>query len=94
MADAGRLEEALAECRALVDLASTAPAYCLLGVVLAAGGKFELAADAFRKALYLDPHHRGALTHSLLIAEAKPDPEQAGMFRARLDRLPAEVANP
>lgn len=94
LADAGRLPEALAECRALVDLGPTAPAYCLLGVVLAAGGKVELAADAFRKALYLDPHHRGALTHSLLLAEAKPDPDQAGMFRARLDRLPAEEANP
>ncbi len=94
LADAGRLAEALVECRTLVAVAPSAEAYCLLGIVLGAGGKPESAGDAFRKALYLDPHHRDALTHSLLLAEAQRDIEQAGMFRARLDRLPAQEANP
>ncbi len=93
-ADTGRLAEALAECRLLLGLAPTADAYCLLGILLAATAEPERARDAFRKALYLDPHHREALTHSALAAEAKPDPVQAGMYRARLDRLTASEGNP
>jgi len=88
-ADAGRLTEALAECQGLVAIAPTAEAYCLLGVVYGAGGKLDQAFDAFRKALYLDPHHRDALTHGLLLAEAKRDTDQAAMYRARLERLGA-----
>ncbi len=93
-ADTGRLNEALAECRRLLGLAPTADAYCLLGVILGATAEPERARDAFRKALYLDPHHRDALTHSALAAEAEPDPVRAGMYRARLDRLPAPEGNP
>ena len=94
LADSGRLVEALAECRSLVSLAPTADAYCLFGIVLAAVGNPDLERDAFRKALYLDPHHRDALTHSLLLAEAEGDAEGADMYRSRLDRLPAPEANP
>lgn len=93
-ADTGRLTEALAECRRLLGLAPTADAYCLLGVILGATAEPERARDAFRKSLYLDPHHREALTHSVLAAEAKRDPVQAGMLRARLDRLTAPEENP
>jgi len=92
LADAGRIAEALAECRAIVAVAPSADAYCLLGVVLGADGKLDPAGEAFRKALYLDPLHRDALTHGLLIAEAKRDAERAKLYRARLDRLPPPEA--
>jgi len=93
-ADTGRLPEALAECRLLLGLVPTADAYCLLGILLGATADPERAREAFRKALYLDPHHREALTHSVLAADAKRDSIQAGMYRARLGRLPAPEGNP
>jgi len=90
-ADAGKIPEALAECRAVVAVAPSADIYCLLGVVLGADGKLDPAGEAFRKALYLDPLHRVALTHGLMVAEEQRDAERAKQYRARLDRLPPEA---
>ncbi len=91
LADSGKIAEALAECQAVVAIAPSAEAYCLLGVVFGADGKLDPAADAFRKALYLDPLHRESLAHGLLIAEAKRDTERAELYRARLARLSPEA---
>ena len=91
LADTGKIAEALAECQAVVAVAPSAGAYCLLGVLYGADGKLDPAGEAFRKALYLDPQHRESLAHGVLIAEAKRDTGRAELYRARLDRLSPEA---
>lgn len=87
LADAGRLEDALAACRShLKSVAPTAPAYNLLGAIQQARGDATAADDAFRKALYLDPDDRDALTHALLLADRTGDADRATALRERLNR--------
>jgi chemotaxis protein methyltransferase WspC len=88
LADSGRLDEALGECQAhLGRTGPSADAYSLLGLVRLARGERDEAAASFRKALYLDPEHREALTGALLLATQWGD-GQAAALRARLARLP------
>jgi chemotaxis protein methyltransferase WspC len=86
-ADAGRLEEALAEA---AKAAPSADVFSLVGVIQQARGDRASAADAFRKALYLDPWHREALTHSMLIADQQGDAGKAAVLRERLARTRGE----
>jgi chemotaxis protein methyltransferase WspC len=87
LADAGRLDEALAECQShLRGAAASADAYSLLGVIQQARGDAGAAADAFRRALYLAPDHREALTHAMLLAAQRGDTAQATVLRERLRR--------
>jgi chemotaxis protein methyltransferase WspC len=84
LADAGRLDEALA---ALPQAPPSADGYSLLGVIQQARGDRAAAAAAFRKALYLDPGHREALTHAMLLAAERGDAGQAAALRERLARI-------
>jgi chemotaxis protein methyltransferase WspC len=87
LADAGRLDEALAECQAhLQGAGPSADAYSLLGVIQQARGDAGAAAASFRKALYLAPDHREALTHAMLLSAQRGDAAQASALRGRLRR--------
>ncbi|HKB38540.1 MAG TPA: CheR family methyltransferase [Gemmataceae bacterium] len=91
LADAGRLDDALAECRShLGQTGPSADAYSLLGVIQQARGDREAATDAFRRALYLDPNHREALTHAMLLAAQRGDTGRAAALRERLARTGGE----
>lgn len=86
LADSGRLDEALSACRAyLKDAGPGADAFSLLGVILQARGDTDEAGDAFRKALYLAPQHREALTHAMLLAAERGDTTRARILRVRLE---------
>ena len=87
LADAGRLDEARAACERAVAAAPTADLLGLLGVVQLATGRADAAAEAFRKALYLDPDQPEALAHMIVMSERRGDPAQAAGFRRRLARL-------
>jgi len=88
LADANRLEDALAECqRHLKQHGPSAEAYALLGLVQQARGELDAALEHFRKTLYLDPTHREALTHAMLLAAQRGDTARAVLMRERLARL-------
>ena len=88
LADAGRLDEALAECQAGLGQGDpSADLFGLLGVIQQARGESDAAADAFRKALYLDPDHREALVHVMLLAARRGDTGRAAALRDRLARI-------
>jgi chemotaxis protein methyltransferase WspC len=87
LADAGQLDDALFE---IAQAGSTADAFSLLGVIQEARGDCAAAAVAFRKALYLDPAHREALTHAMLLADQQGDPGRAAVLRERLARRGGE----
>jgi chemotaxis protein methyltransferase WspC len=90
LADAGRLDEALANCRAHLSAAGPSAAlYSLLGAVHHARHERAEAADCFRKALYLDPGHAEALTHLMLLSEEDGDKAAADRLRRRLARANA-----
>ena len=90
LADAGRLDDALAECRTVLTDSPSADGYALLGVLCQTAGEADAAADALRRALYLDPNHRVGLTHALALALAAGRYGLADTYKARLDRLPPE----
>jgi chemotaxis protein methyltransferase WspC len=91
LADAGRLADALAACQAHLDTAGpSADLFALIGVIRQSLGEIDSAAEAFRKALYLDPDHREALTHVMLLAVARGDAGRAAALRERLARSGGE----
>ncbi len=91
LANAGRLSEARVACEELVRSQSQLPdAYSLLGVIHFAEGRFSEAAEVFRKALYLSPNHLEALTHLIILCNARGDTPQATLLQKRLNRLAVE----
>jgi chemotaxis protein methyltransferase WspC len=88
LADAGRLADARAECEQTLATTPTADGFALLGVIHQAAGNLDAAADAFRKALYLNPTHREALMHAELVSRTRGQTAAADAFRARLARVP------
>lgn len=87
LADSGQLDAARAVCEAALVSSPSAGLFSLLGVVHLATGQRDEAADAFRKALYLDPDHAEAITHMIVLCEQRGDPGQAAALRHRLARL-------
>jgi chemotaxis protein methyltransferase WspC len=88
LADRGELEAASAICRRLLAEGSQDPdVYSLLGVLSESGGKLETAADLFRKALFLDPHHYQSLVHMSLLCERHGDIDGSNLYRARAGRV-------
>ncbi|HEX4610774.1 MAG TPA: CheR family methyltransferase [Urbifossiella sp.] len=92
LADAGNLAEARAVCERAVRAGPTAEWYSLLGVLELATGRVPAAEVAFRRALYLDPDHREALTHLAVLCDRRGEPGPAAGLRRRLARLPGETA--
>jgi chemotaxis protein methyltransferase WspC len=90
LADANRLDEALAECQGhLAQVGPSADGYALLGLVQQARGNIDDALEAFRKTLYLDPRHAEVLTHTMLLSAQRGDVQRAALMRDRLARLQA-----
>ncbi len=88
LADAGRLDEALAMCEQLLRTRPTdADALSLIGVVYLANGRTNDAFDALRKALYLVPDHAEAMSHMMGLCERRGDTARASALRRRLARL-------
>jgi chemotaxis protein methyltransferase WspC len=87
LADAGRLAEARQICRAhLRDSGPSAQAYYLLGLIGDASGEAIEAADAYRRALYLDPQHRDALLQLAVLLDRHGDTRAAQVMRDRARR--------
>jgi chemotaxis protein methyltransferase WspC len=89
LADAGRLDEALAVCRAHLATGPSPDLYSLLGVIHHARHERAEAAGCFRKALYLAPAHAEALTHLMLLCAEDGDSAAAALLRRRLERTAA-----
>jgi chemotaxis protein methyltransferase WspC len=86
LADAGNLDSAQKICETALETPS-ADLFSLLGVIHLAAGRPNDAAEAFRKALYLEPDHGEALTHMMMLCEQRGDRDQAAGLRRRLDRI-------
>jgi chemotaxis protein methyltransferase WspC len=87
LADAGHLPEALRLCSEhLARVPDSAEGHFLMGVLHDAEGRWRLALPAFRKALYLNPSHLGALQHLALKYETSGDQTSAALLRARARR--------
>ena len=90
LADQGRVQEAMAQCRVhLAQHGASAEALYLLGLLQDAGGDTRQAQAAYRKALYLDPTHREALLHLAALVESEGDAEGARRLQARAARQEA-----
>jgi chemotaxis protein methyltransferase WspC len=86
-ADGGQLDEALATCQMHLSQSSpSADAFSLLGVIHQARRESDEAVRCFQRALYLEPAHRDALTHLMLLCQEQGDYAQAERLRRRLDR--------
>ncbi|HEY4310576.1 MAG TPA: CheR family methyltransferase [Pirellulales bacterium] len=85
-ADAGRLDEAWADCQALLTKSGpTADLFTLLGIIQQARHD-KGAKQYFEKALYLDPDHGDSLLHLMLLCEQQGAHSQAAALRSRLER--------
>ncbi|HEV3165466.1 MAG TPA: hypothetical protein VGZ22_15675, partial [Isosphaeraceae bacterium] len=88
LADKGQIDEALASCRAnLSQSGSSAHLFTLMGVLHLARHEADEAQSCFQRALYLNPAHRDALTHLMLLCQEQGDLAQAARLRRRLDRV-------
>ena len=89
LADQGRLTEAAQHCEAhLRKHGPSAPALHLMGLILAAAGELQAAAEHYRKALYLNPRCHDTLLHLGFLLEKQGDAPGARRIRDRLLRLP------
>lgn len=87
MADQGRVQDALIQCQAHLDIhGASADGLHLLGLLQDAAGHAREAQAAYRKALYLDPTHREALLHLAALIASAGDAEGARRLQARAAR--------
>jgi chemotaxis protein methyltransferase WspC len=88
IADQGRLAEAARRCEEhLREHEPSAAALHLFGLICDAMGNLPVAADRYRKALYLEPNHRQALAHLALLLEKQGDRAGAKVLAERMRRL-------
>ncbi|MGS1011049.1 CheR family methyltransferase [Achromobacter anxifer] len=91
LADQGRVQDAMAQCRAHIDRhGASAEALYLQGLLQDAAGDARQAQAAYRKALYLDPTHREALLHLAALVASDGDHEAARRLQARAARGEAQ----
>lgn len=84
LADQGCLVEARQGCeRLLAEHGPSADAFYWLGLLCDAGGKTDEAQVFYRKALYLQPQHREALSHLAALLVAQGDLGAARRLQAR-----------
>ncbi|NQD95999.1 chemotaxis protein CheR, partial [Pseudomonas sp. CrR25] len=87
LADQGRLAEARQGCeRLLAEHGPGAEAFYWLGLLCDAGGKPDEAQGFYRKALYLQPQHREALSHLAALLVAQGDLAAARRLQERAAR--------
>ena len=92
-ADRGRLDEAARLCvEHLAASPTDAEAQYLLGVIRQSGGDDGAAEEAFRRAVFLDGEHEGALVHLALLAERRGDRDAAENWRQRYERQRRQAA--
>jgi chemotaxis protein methyltransferase WspC len=88
LADAGRLQQAEAACRALLDIApDSADAWFLLGTVQASAARPHAADTSWRRCVYLAPDHYEALCSLALLHEGLGDAATGAGFRQRAARI-------
>jgi chemotaxis protein methyltransferase WspC len=88
LADQGRLAEAAGLAVERLREGAASPALLhLLGVIRDAAGEWRAAADAYRKALFLDPEHAEALAHLVLLLERQGSTTEAKALRERMRRI-------
>ncbi|BAO88168.1 CheR family methyltransferase [Caballeronia cordobensis] len=88
LADAGQLDAAALAARHYLGAnPSNADAYYLLGVIADARGAQQESRGHYRRALYLDPAHREALTHLAACLSLDGDESGARLLRARAERV-------
>jgi chemotaxis protein methyltransferase WspC len=90
LADQGRFREA-SSCyeQHVREHGPSAEAYHLMGLVQDAGGNHSVAAECYRKALYLDPQHHDTLIHLALLMEEQGHAVQGQVLRDRAQRVNA-----
>ncbi|MDE1180579.1 tetratricopeptide repeat protein [Paraburkholderia sp.] len=87
LADAGRLDEALAVVETHLKHHEPDPdAFYLLGMLADARGDAAQARTQYRRALYLDPQHTEVLTHLAALLELEGDRHGARLLMQRADR--------
>lgn len=95
LADGGKLDDALAACAQLLTARpADADALALTGVIHLAAGRTAEAADALRKALYLDPDHAEATEHMIAVCERRGERDRAAALRAKLARANKKGGSP
>lgn len=93
LADQGRLAEAAQCCEAFMcGHAPSAQAFCLMGLIRAAGGELPAAAQYYRKALYLDQNHQETLVHLAFLLDKQGDAAGAQVLRNRMLRIAQKSA--
>ncbi|AMO99890.1 cheR methyltransferase, SAM binding domain protein [Collimonas arenae] len=87
LADQGKLAEAASLCEQLINRnGGTAAAYYLMGVIHDAADRKQEAAECYRKAIYLEPTHAGALTHLAALLQIQGDEAAAKLLLQRARR--------
>ncbi len=87
LADAGRFEQAAQLCTSHLRAHPTSvEGFYLLGVIEDARGKADVAADLYRKVLYLDPRHEAAALHLAYVLVQRGENVAADVLRKRLRR--------
>jgi chemotaxis protein methyltransferase WspC len=88
LADLGDVKAADTKCRDHLALhPESAEAYFILGLLNELTNKPQMAADYWKRCIYLQPDHYEALCHLALLAEANNDAAGAAALKARAARI-------
>ena len=90
LADKGHFEQALAACSVHLErFGPSATVFYRQGLFHDAARRPEAAQEAYRKTLYLEPHHPQALLQLAALLEAAGDEQGAARLRRRMSRREA-----
>ena len=93
LADEGRFADAVRACEEyLRQHSASAPGHYLLGLIHDGAGHAAAAEKCYRKAIYLDPEHDGALAHLALLMDTQGRAAEAQLLRKRVQRLTQKKA--
>jgi chemotaxis protein methyltransferase WspC len=88
LAEAGRLDEAIAICEtSLREHGASAEAYYVLGLARFSAGASTQAAEFYRRALYLEPNHYDTLTQWAALLKRNGDRDRSRRLSLRAERL-------
>ena len=93
LADEGRFADAIKACEGyLRQHSASAPGHYLLGLIHDAAGNTPAAEKCYRKTIYLDPEHDGALVHLALLMDTQGRSADAQRLRRRVQRVTQKKA--